>query len=300
MPKEAEALMIENGFDVDVKTEMSKEELISCINDYKAIVVRSATKVTADVIEAGSNLKLIVRGGVGIDNIDTEAAEKKGIAVKNTPGASTIAVAELAMAMLLSLVRKIPAADSTMKQGQWAKKNLKGTELSGKTLGLIGSGMIGLNVARRAQAFNMKVMAYDPYTDPKALKKDNVELINDLFGLLEKADVVSLHIPKTDETAHIINKETIHKMKDGAFLINAARGGIVDEQALYDALKSGKLAGAAIDVWEQEPPEKSPLFELDNVVLSPHLGASTMEGQIRVGTEAAQTVIDFFLKSDFL
>ncbi len=296
LPEKAVELLKTNGFNVDVKTGMSEEELIACIKDYEAIIVRSATKVTKEVIDAASNLKLIVRGGVGIDNIDVKAAEEKGIAVNNTPGASTVAVAELTMAMLLALVRKIPEADSTMKDGKWAKKLLKGTELYQKTLGLIGSGRIGLAVAKRAQAFEMKVIAYDPYIDDSILAQNNIEPVKELNELLEKSDAISLHIPRTEETTHIINKETIHRMKDGAILLNVARGGVVDEQALYEALKSDKLEGAAIDVWEKEPPGESPLFELDNVVLCPHLGASTLEGQLRVGTEAAQIIIDFFKK----
>ena len=296
LPEKAVDLLKANGFEVDVKTGMSEEELIACIKDYEAIIVRSAAKVTKEVINAASNLKLIVRGGVGIDNIDVKAAEEKGITVNNTPGASTVAVAELTMAMLLALVRKIPEADSTMKDGKWAKKLLKGTELYQKTLGLIGSGRIGLAVAKRAQAFEMKVIAYDPYIDDSILAQNNIEPVKELNELLEKSDVISLHIPRTEETAHIINKETIHRMKDGAILLNVARGGVVEEQALYEALKSDKLEGAAIDVWEKEPPGDSPLFELDNVVLCPHLGASTLEGQLRVGTEAARIIIDFFKK----
>lgn len=293
VPEKTVNLLKENNIDVDVKTGMSPEELINCIKDYEAIIVRSATKVTKEVIDAGTQLKLVVRGGVGIDNIDVAAAEAKNITVRNTPGASTVSVAEHTLALMLSLMRLIPQADKSMKQGKWEKKLFKGQELYKKKLGLIGSGRIGLAVAKRAMAFEMNVIAYDPYADENLLKENNVELIKDLDTLLSNSDVISLHIPKTDETAHIINKDTISKMKDGTVLINAARGGTVDEQALYEALKNGKLSGAAMDVFESEPLTDSPLYELDNIILTPHLGASTKEGQNRVGTEAAQIIIDF-------
>lgn len=294
LPENAVELLKTNGFEVDVKTGMSPEELISSIKDYNAIIVRSATKVKKEVIDAGVNLKLIVRGGVGIDNIDVPSAETKGITVKNTPGASTVSVAEHTFALLLSLMRQIPKADQSMKQGKWEKKALKGAELYKKTLGLIGSGRIGMAVSKRAQVFEMNVIAYDPYVDDSVLKEAGIQPVNSLDELLPVADIISLHIPKTDETAHIINSDTINKMKDGAVLVNAGRGGTVDEQAVYEALKSGKLKGAALDVFEKEPLENSPLVELDNVILTPHLGASTKEGQTRVAMESAQTVIDFF------
>ncbi len=294
LPENAVELLKTNGFEVDVKTGMSSEELISSIKDYNAIIVRSATKVKKEVIDAGVNLKLIVRGGVGIDNIDVPAAEAKEITVKNTPGASTVSVAEHTFALLLSLIRQIYKADKSMKQGKWEKKALKGAELYKKTLGLIGSGRIGMAVSKRAQAFEMNVIAYDPYVEDSVLKEAGIHPVNSLDELLPMADIISLHIPKTDETVHIINSEAINKMKDGAVLINAGRGGTVDEQAVYDALKSGKLKGAALDVFEKEPLENSPLIELDNIILTPHLGASTKEGQTRVAMESAQTVIDFF------
>jgi len=294
LPDNAVQMMKDNGFEVDVKTGMPPEEVIKAVKDYDALIVRSATKVTKEVIDAGDKLKLVVRGGVGVDNIDTAAAEAKGVTVKNTPGASTVSVAEHAMALMLSLMRQIPMADKSMKEGKWEKKAFKGTELYKKTLGLIGSGRIGIATAKRAQGFEMNVLAYDPYADENTLKQAGIRLVTKLDELLAQSDVISLHIPKTKETAHIINKKNIDKMKDGAILINAARGGTVDEKAVYDALKSGKLKGAALDVFEKEPLENSPLYELDNVILTPHLGATTKEGQARVGTEAAQTIIDFF------
>ncbi len=294
LPDDGVKLLKEKGVEVIVKTGMSPEELLQEIKNYEVIVVRSATKVRKEVIDAGEKLKLIVRGGVGIDNIDVEYAKTKGITVLNTPGASTISVAELTIGMMIAVSRKLASATISMKSGKWEKKIFKGIELYGKTLGLIGSGRIGTAVAERAKALGMKVIAYDPYANEELLKEKGIELIKDLDELLATSDIISLHIPKTDETIHIINKKTIAKMKDGAILINCARGGTVDEEALYEALKSGKLYGAGIDVYEKEPPEKSPLFELDNVVLSPHIGASTKEGQARVSIEAAEKIIDFF------
>jgi len=287
-------MLKENGFEVEIKTGMDKEELKNVIKDYDAIVVRSATKVTADVIESAANLKLIVRGGVGIDNIDVEAAKSKGITVQNTPTASTVSVAEHTFALLLALARNVSLADRSMKEGRWEKKKFKGTELYNKTLGLIGVGRIGLAVAKRAIGFEMKVIGYDPYLDPNIMRDNGVEPVTDIDRLVQEADIISLHIPLTNETKHIINSERIQKMKDGAILINCARGGVVDEDALYQALKSGKLAGAALDVFEQEPPENSPLLGLDNIILTPHIGASTKEAQKRVGIESAKTIIKFF------
>ncbi len=285
-----------NRFEVDIKTGMEKEELKNTIKNYDAIVVRSATKVTSDVIECAENLKLIVRGGVGIDNIDVNAAKEKNITVLNTPTASTVSVAEHTFALLLSLVRSISLADKGLKEGKWEKKKFKGTELYNKTLGLIGTGRIGLAVAKRAIGFEMKVIGYDPYLDPNIMVDNGINPVDNLDELLLKADIISLHIPLTEDTKHLINAEKIQKMKDGAILINCARGGVVDEKALYQALISGKLAGAALDVFEQEPPENSPLLKLDNVILTPHIGAATKEAQKRVGIESAKTIIQFFEK----
>lgn len=287
-------LLKENGFEVEVKTGMEKEELKNIVADYEVIIVRSATKVTADVIEKASNLKLIVRGGVGIDNIDVAAAQAHNIAVKNTPAASTVSVAEHTFALLLALARNIHNTDKSMKQGKWEKKKFKGIELYKKTFGLIGTGRIGTAVAKRALGFEMDVIGYDPYVEPDILKSNGIEPVNSVDEIITKADIISLHIPLTDETKHLINATSIEKMKDGAILLNCARGGIVDEKAVYDALKSGKLSGAGFDVFENEPPENSPLLELENVVLSPHIGASTKEAQKRVGIESARTIIEFF------
>ena len=290
------SFMKEKGLEVDVKTGMSVDDLKANIPQYDAVIVRSATKLTKEVIDVTNKLKLIVRGGVGVDNIDVKAAEAKGIKVMNTPSASTPSVAEHTFALLLSLIRSIPQTDNSMKAGKWEKKKFEGVELYNKTLGLIGSGRIGLSVAKKAQAFDMKVIAYDPYADEKTLKKHGVTLVKSVDELIKEADVISLHIPKTEETKNILNKERIDKMKNGAIIVNAARGGVVDEAALYEALKSGKLFGAALDVFAAEPPENSPLLTLPNVVLAPHIGAATKEAQDRIGIEAAKTVVEFFKK----
>lgn len=283
-------MMRDAGHEVDVKTDLTPEELIGTVAGYEAIVVRSATKVTDKVIEAGKNFKLIVRGGVGIDNIDVKAAEKAGVAVVNTPEASSVSVAEITIGHMLALSRHIPRGTSTLKAGKWEKKALRGVELWQKTLGLIGIGRIGREVARRAIGLEMKVIAYDPYV--KEVTGLDVKLVS-LDELLSRSDYISLHIPLTDETKHILGREEFGKMKDGVYIVNCARGGVVDEEALYEALKSGKVGGAAIDVFETEPPAGSKLFELDNVIGTPHIGAATVEGQGRVGVAVAQKVIEF-------
>jgi len=287
-------MLKENGFEVDVKTGMEKSELMDVIGNYNGIVVRSATKLTSDVIEKADNMKIIVRGGVGIDNIDVKAAEAKGIKVQNTPTASTVSVAELVFAHLLSLTRKITEADKSMKEGKWEKKKLKGIEIYKKNLGLIGTGRIGMAVAKRAKAFEMEVFGYDPYQDPNIMIDNDIKPVDKLDDILNNADIISIHSPLTDDTKHLINKESIDKMKDGVIIINCARGGIIDESALYDGLSSGKIAGASLDVYEKEPPENSPLLKLDNIILTPHIGASTKEAQKRVGIESAKTIIQFF------
>ncbi|MCK4544574.1 D-2-hydroxyacid dehydrogenase [candidate division WOR-3 bacterium] len=269
------------GHNVTVKTGMSPEELISIIPDYECIIVRSATKVREPIIDSASNLKLIIRGGVGLDNIDVEYAKSKGIEVKNTPAASSISVAELAFGHMLASARHIARGTETLKNGKWDKKALKGTELYKKTLGIIGFGRIGIELAKRAIAFDMNVIAYDPFVKETDM---NVNL-TDLDSLLKESDYISLHLPHTDDTHHLISKEQFEMMKNGVIFIDCARGGVVNEVALYNALKDGKLYGAALDVFEKEPPESSPLFELANFNCTPHIGAMTGEGQGRVGDE---------------
>ena len=242
------------------------------------VLVRSATKATKEYIDSAPNLKMIIRGGVGIDNIDVEYAKSKGIAVHNTPEASSIAVAELAIAMMLAIQRNVVRAHNTTKNGEWIKKQLKGLELYKKTLGLIGIGLIGTEVAKRAQAFDMNVIAFRK-SDKSS---DYAEIVN-LDELLAQSDIISLHTPITEETRGIINKDTIAKMKDGVMIINTARGKLINDQDLADALSSGKIRYAGIDVYHAEPPKESPLLGVDNILLIPHLGAQTYENMGRIG-----------------
>ncbi|MCL5045243.1 MAG: phosphoglycerate dehydrogenase, partial [Actinobacteria bacterium] len=238
--------------------------------DYEAIVTRSETKVTAEVIAAAPKLKVVGRAGVGVDNIDVQAATEKGILVVNVPGANTVAAAEHALALILALARHVPQACDDLKGGNWKRSKFAGVELRGKTLGIIGLGRIGTEVANRARAFEMRILAYDPYVTPARAEKIGAEVVP-LEALLRESDFVSLHTAKTQETTGLLGPEEIAAMKEGARLINCARGGLVDEDALYSALKEGKLAGAALDVFAQEPPGKHPLFELPNVIAAPHL-----------------------------
>ena len=252
------------------------------------VLVRSATKATKEYIDQAPNLKMIIRGGVGIDNIDVEYAKSKGIRVNNTPAASAIAVAELAVAMMLAIQRNIVRAHNTTKNGEWIKKQLKGKELYKKTLGLYGVGRIGTEVAKRAQAFGMDVIAHRKSGAPS----DYAEIVG-LDELLSRADIISLHTPITEETKGIINKDTISKMKDGVLLINTARGKLINEQDLTEALKSGKIRYAGIDVYHSEPPKDSPLLGADNVLLIPHLGAQTFENMDRIGEIVVELIRDF-------
>jgi D-3-phosphoglycerate dehydrogenase len=272
--------------------EYDANTLLKEISKYDALMVRSRTKAIKEIVEAGArgNLKVIGRAGIGVDNIDIETAGKKGIPVVNSPTGATASVAELTIGHMLALSRHISYADKTMKKGEWAKKQLKGFELDGKTLGLIGTGNIGKYTAKLAQCFGMKIIGYDPFITKEDMAKDNIEKIEELGDLMKKSDYISLHLPHIPTTHHIVNNEMISKMKTTAYLINCARGGTVDEKALYNAMKEGKIAGVALDVYEQEPPKKSPLFELDNVILTPHLGASTKEGQIKAGTVCAEQI----------
>ncbi len=270
--------------------ELRRDDLAREIGKYNALMVRSATKVTKDIIEKAENLKVIGRAGIGVDNIDVKAASEKGIYVVNSPTGTTRSVAELTFALMFALARKIHIADKTMKQGEWAKKKLKGIELLGKTLGLIGSGNIAQEVAKIANCLGMKVLVYSPHCTEEKARKMGAELktIEEIFS---QSDFISLHIPKTDETYHMISEKLLSLMKPTAYLINVARGGVVDEEALYKFLKEGKIAGAAIDVYEKEPPEENPFASLDNVVLTPHIGASTKEGQVRAGIICAEQIL---------
>lgn len=280
------------GLEVVVKTGMTPDELKKEIKDYDGLVIRSATKVTADVVAAAKKLKVIGRAGSGLDNVDKAAASKRGIVVMNTPGGNTVTTAEHTFAMMMSLARSIPQATASMKAGKWEKKKFEGVELYNKTLGVIGMGAIGAQVAKRAIGFGMTVLGYDPFLSKE--KADALGVVmSSLDNIYKKSDFITIHSPLTDDTRGLINTKTIKKMKDGVRIINCARGGIVDEKALHAALKSGKVAGAALDVLEKEPPENNPLLELDNFICTPHLGASTREAQLNVAVAVAEQIADY-------
>lgn len=269
---------LEDVAEVVARTDITPEELVNDIHDFEAIVVRSRTKVTREIIEAAPKLRIIARAGVGVDNVDVEAATERGVMVVNAPESTSITVAEHALGLMLSLARKISLADKSVKEGKWEKSAFMGMELNGKTLGIVGMGRIGSQVASRCKAFGMDLMAYDPYINQEAAAEIGVE-ITDLEGLLKAADVITIHVPLTSETKHLLAKEEMEIMKDTAFIVNCARGGIINEEDLYNAIKDGKIGGAALDVFEKEPPEENPLLELDQVVFTPHIGASTREAQ---------------------
>lgn len=284
------ALLRDAGFDVEVRTKQSEEAIIEIIPDFEALVVRSETKVTRRIIEAAKKLKIIARAGVGVDNIDVGAATERGILVVNAPEGNTIAATEHTLALMLALARNIPQANGLLKQGVWERKKFMGVELKGKTLGIVGLGKIGSQVARRARAFEMRVIAYDPYVSEETAAHLGVEL-RDFEGVLREADFLTFHLPFTKDTYHLVGPREFDLMKPGVRVLNVARGGIVDEEALYQAIKNGKVAGAAIDVFEEEPLRSSPLLELEQVVVTPHLGASTAEAQVNVAVEVAQDII---------
>lgn len=278
-------ILKEAGFDVSFNPGLKGDALADIIGDYDALIVRSSTRVTREIIEKASRLKVIGRAGVGLDNIDIEAAKQRGIEILNSPEATSISVAELTIGLMLSLARQIPNAHKSVKSGKWEKKKFKGVELYGKTLGIIGLGRIGLKVAERAKSFGMKILGYDI----KEIEVEGVQIV-DLEKLLRESDFITLHIPLTNSTKHLIGRREMEIMKEGAFLINAARGGIVDEEALYEFLKRKKLGGAALDVFEIEPPTNSKLLELENVIFTPHIGAQTSEGQRRASIDIARKV----------
>jgi len=290
---ESEALArLKERHEVDA-IEASPQQLLDLIGKYEAVIVRGRTKVTADVIGNGTKLRVIARAGVGVDNIDVAAATKHRIPVVNAPAASTVSVAELALAHMLSLARHIPQADRSVKAGRWDKKAFEGTELYGKTLGLVGSGRIGAEVAARAKAFGMRVVAYDPYLPPKVADERGIGLTT-LEAVLLDSDFVSIHAALTDETRRMIGAKQLALMKKSAYVVNCARGEIVDETALAAAIKEGEIAGAAVDVFEKEPPAGSPLLTVEPTSLTPHLGASTKEAQVRVGETVVEDVLRVF------
>lgn len=282
------------GIEVDVKTDLTPSELEDIIGGYHGLSIRSKTKVTADMLSKAKNLKVVGRAGIGLDNVDIPAATQADIAVMNTPFGNTITTAEHTIALLMSLSRNLPRATATLKDGKWEKKNLRGREIFNKTLGLVGIGNIGSIVADRAMGLKMKVIGFDPYQEPETLEKLGIRPVS-FEEVLTESDYITIHTPKTAETTNMFNKDTLSRMKPGAMLINCARGGIVNEDDLYDALKSNHLGGAALDVFETEPPGKISLMELDNFICSSHLGASTHEAQENVARDVATQIVDYLL-----
>jgi D-3-phosphoglycerate dehydrogenase / 2-oxoglutarate reductase len=277
--------------DVDVRTEMSRAEFLEALPDYEALIVRSQVQVDAEAIAAGSRLVVIGRAGVGVDNVDLDAATRAGITVINAPTANTIAAAEHTLALLYAVARRVAAADASVRRGEWKRSEFTGVELRGKTLGIVGLGKIGMAIAERARAMEMQILAHDPYVSTEVAANHGATLV-EFAALLRASDVVSVHVPLTRSTKNLIGARELRAMPKGAILLNVARGGVVDEQALAEALRSGHIGGAGVDVFADEPPRDSPLLDAPNTVLTPHLGASTAEAQVRVAVEAAQQVLD--------
>ena len=282
--------LLETGADVDVKTGMKPAELLDTIGAYQALVVRSETKVNREVIEAGKNLQVIARAGIGVDNIDLDAATGAGIAVVNAPTGNTVAAAEHTMALMLALARNVPGAHYSLQSGEWRRSAFMGVEVRDKTLGICGLGRVGTEVARRAQAFGMRLIGYDPFVAPDYARRFGVELMT-LDDLLAESDFVTLHTPLTEGTRSMLGLPQVRRIKQGARIINVARGELVDEAALLSGLESGRLSGVALDVFAKEPPDPSPLLDHPRVVVTPHLGASTREAQREVAIEAAEQVL---------
>ena len=284
-------LLKKAGHQVDVKLDLSPEELVATIPSYEALIVRSATQASREVIEAGVNLKIVGRAGVGVDNVDVAAATERGVIVCNAPTSNVVSACEQTFALLLACARRTPQASASMKEHKWDRGKFSGNELYQKTLAIVGLGRIGGLVAKRARAFEMNLIGFDPYATPERAAEIGVTLYDNLDELLPKADFITVHLPKTKETIGMFAAEQFAKMKDGVYLVNTARGGIYDMQALADAVKSGKVAGAGIDVYEKEPCTESPLHDLEQVILTPHLGASTKEAQARAGMQIAEDVL---------
>ncbi|MCL2402889.1 MAG: NAD(P)-binding domain-containing protein [Coriobacteriia bacterium] len=284
--------LVDAGYEVDVKIGLSPEELVAEVPGYDALAVRSAVQVTREVIEAGTELKVVGRAGVGTDNIDKEAAAQHDVAVVNTPAANVVSAAEQTFALMLACARNTAQANASMHAGRWDRAQFTGLELSGRTLGIIGLGRIGALLADRAKAFDMTVIAYDPNACPERAAQQGVELVSDLEELIRSANVISVHLPKTPETTNMICAERIEQMKDDVIILNVARGGICAEAALLAGLESGKIWSVGIDVFDPEPPVDCPLVGNDRAVLTPHLGASTKEAQIRAGVQVAEAIVD--------
>lgn len=293
-------ILEKENFKVDYKSGLKEEEIVSIVDNYNILIVRSGTKVTKKIIDASTNIELIARAGAGVDNIDVNAATHRGIIVMNTPGGNTLSTAEHTMALLLSMCRNIPKANNELKQGIWDRKKYLGTELFGKKIGVIGLGKIGKEVAIRCKAFGMEVLGYDPVITQDSAQKIGVKLVS-FNEILEQSDILTVHVPLSDETKNLINKKALDKCKDGVKIINCARGGIVNEADLLEALNSGKVSAAALDVYEKEPP----LFPNDlilhpNVVVTPHIGASTKEAQEKVAIQIANQIVDYYLNGNLV
>jgi D-3-phosphoglycerate dehydrogenase len=280
------------GVEPVVKTGISEDELAQIIGDYDGLIIRSGTKVTAKVLARPGKFKAVARAGVGVDNVDVPEATRKGILVMNTPGGNTLSAAEHTMALLLAMSRNVVPACNSLKGGAWDRKKYTGNQLNNKVLGLIGLGRIGMAVAGMAQGFNMKIMGYDPFAAPTDAEKLGIEITDNLERIFKESDLISLHVPKNEQTLNMIDAPQIEMMKPTVRIVNCARGGIINEDALYDALAKKRIAGAALDVFPKEPPENTRFRECDNCIVTPHLGASTEEAQIEVAVEAAQILID--------
>ncbi|MFH1240636.1 MAG: hydroxyacid dehydrogenase [Candidatus Diapherotrites archaeon] len=299
LPSNGEEILKNAGIEVTVKTGLSEEELVKTVPEFDGVVVRSATKITRPIIEAASGkLKAVARAGAGTDNIDKDAASEHGVYVFNTPGENSNAACEQTLALLLSMLRHTAAADASMKAGRWDKKLYKGTEIKGKKVGVIGTGLIGLDVAKRLKAFEAEILVSDPY-----VKKETIEALGmryvKLETLIKEADIITIHVPKNDETTNMISKEQFAQMKDGVRIVNCARGGIINEADLIEALDSGKVAGAALDVYSSEPPENWALAKHAKVTATPHLGASTVEAGLNVSRAAAEYLVEALNTSNF-
>ncbi|HEX8215234.1 MAG TPA: phosphoglycerate dehydrogenase [Allosphingosinicella sp.] len=294
MDPKAAQIFRARGVEVDEKPGLSMEELIAIVGGYDGLAIRSATKVTRDVLEAARNLKVVGRAGIGVDNVDIPAATSKGVVVMNTPFGNSITTAEHAIALMFALARELPAADASTQEGKWEKNRFMGVELTSKTLGLIGAGNIGSIVAERALGLRMKVIAYDPFLTPERALDLGIEKV-ELDELLARADFITLHTPLTDQTRNILSRENLGKTKPGVRIINCARGGLIDEAALKEMLESGQVAGAALDVFAEEPAKQSPLFGTPGFIATPHLGASTTEAQVNVAIQVAEQMSDYLV-----
>ena len=285
--------------DVDVRTDLTPEELLEAIGEYDALVVRSATKVTSAVIERGENLKVIGRAGIGLDNVDVDAATRHGVLVVNAPQSNVLSAAEHTMALLLAQARNIPQAHSALASGSWERERWQGVELHGKTLGIIGLGRVGTLVAQRASSFGMRLVAYDPYVAPARAQQMGVTLVESVGDLCARADFITIHMPRTPETVGLVGAKELAQVRPGVRIVNTARGGLIDEAALVEALESGRVGGAAVDVFENEPVTEHPFFKFSNVVVTPHLGASTAEAQDKAGLAIAEQVL-LALRGEFV